>query len=176
MTSRSLLDSKYFDNLLINNLYVQNNLKVLGNFRPPESFLFSIHFNDPSNSSPFTILDNSITLNTNLLNSTNANIIQFSDRPFRDVRNISSTDLITLFSPGSSFYYDSPNVVIVSSNSQAVFKMKLDYTYSNFIFTPINPNTKLEDFNNKSSFSIFIDNFSSDVYGDFLYYGNSVEN
>lgn len=163
MTSRSLLDSKYFDNLLINNLYVLNNLKVSGNFSPPESFLFSIHFNDSSYSSTFTILDNSISLNTLILNSTNANIIQFSDRPFRDVINISYTDLINLFSSGSSFYNDNPNVVIVSSYSQAVFKMKLDDTSSNFIFTPINPNTNLEDFINKTSFSIFIDPVAIDA-------------
>ena len=159
MTSRSLLDSKFFDNLLINNLYVLNNLKVSGNFSQPESFLFSIHFNDSSNSSPFTILDNYISLKSNLLDSNNANIIAFSDRPFRNVINITYNDLITLFSPGFPFYNDPPNVVIVSSNSQAVFTMRFDHTSSNFTFTP-NSNTKLDDFINKTSFSIFIDNIS----------------
>ena len=159
MTSRAILDSKYFDDLLVNNLHVQNNLKVLGNTVTSESFLFSIHFYDSSISSPLTIAeDNTLTLKTDLLNSTNANIIKFADRPFRDVKNISFTDLITLFSPGSSFYKDPPNVVIVSSNSQAVFIMTLDDTSSNFTFVP-NPNNNpnLDDFINNSSFSIFID-------------------
>ena len=164
MSSYSLLNSRYFYNLLTNNLYVLNNLNVFGNvfgnLTPPESFLFSIHFNDSSNSSTFTKADdNTLTLHTNLLNSTNANIIQFSDRPFRNVISINSTDLINLFSPGSSFYNSPPNVVIVSSNSQAVFIMKLDDTSSKFIFTPSpDNNPTLEDFINNSSFSIFIDN------------------
>ena len=159
MTSRAILDSKYFDDLLVNNLHVQNNLKVLGNTVTSESFLFSIHFNDSSISSPLTkVDDNTLTLNTNLLNSNNTNIIKFADRPFRDVQTISSTYLATIFSPGSSFYNVPPNVVIVSSNSQAVFIMRLDDTSSNFTFVPNeNNNPNLDDFINTSSFSVFID-------------------
>ena len=148
MTSRSLLDSKYFDNLLINNLYVQNNLKVLGNFRPPESFLFSIHFNDPSNSSPFTILDNSISLKTNLLDSPNANIVKLYNNGTS--KNINSAYLIEHISSSPT----DTNVHMVSPNSDAFFTIKHDVTSSCFILIPKHPNTKLDGFNNNSSFSM----------------------
>lgn len=164
MTSRSLLDSKFFDNLLINNLYVQNNLKVSGNFRPPKSFLFSIHYNNNNNTNPFNFnnINNTLSLSVNSLKS-NTNIIQFTDRPFRDVKKINFNDFLNLFTPGKSFGIDHPNVVITSSTNQGVFTMKLDDSFTNFIFTPNQPQTLDLDslYSSLSSFSIFVDTISA---------------
>jgi hypothetical protein len=130
--SNRLLDNRSFNKLAVNRLEAQAIRS--DNVQPSQpSYLFSV------------LLENG-TFNRNNTGGTltfdigteNNNVIQFSDRPFRQTQNISLTDFVDLFTLGdsNSFEEDPPNMILAHSQEQRTYKMKLSSQSNNqVVFT-----------------------------------------
>jgi hypothetical protein len=130
--SNRLLDNRSFNKLAVNRLEAQAIRS--DNVQPSQpSYLFSV------------LLENG-TFNRNNTGGTltfdigteNNNVIQFSDRPFRQTQNISLTDFVDLFTLGdsNSFEEDPPNMILAHSQEQRTYIMKLSSKSNNqVVFT-----------------------------------------
>ena len=132
--STRLLDNRYFDKLSVNRLEAQAIRS--DNIQPAFeniSYLFSVLLENAT----FQRNNTGGTLTFDL-NVENNNVIQFSDRPFRQTQNISITDFINLFTLGGSdsFEKDPPNMVLVHNEEQRTYIMKLSSQSNNqVVFT-----------------------------------------
>jgi hypothetical protein len=107
MTSKAILDNRYFDKKIINRLEAIS-LKTNDTYPPRISYLFSLilsqaNFNKDTTGGNLTFLKNDV-----------KSIIQFSDRPFRKTKEISYENFIEYFTinGSNSFENDPPNIVI----------------------------------------------------------------
>jgi hypothetical protein len=130
--SNRLLDNRSFNKLAVNRLEAQAIRS--DNVQPSQpSYLFSVLLENGT----FERNNTGGTLTFDL-NSENNNVIQFSDRPFRQTQNISLTDFVDLFTLGdsNSFEEDPPNMILAHSQEQRTYKMKLSSQSNNqVVFT-----------------------------------------
>ena len=121
MASKSLAKNEYYNKLVVNRL---NALKLKTEIeKPKESYLFSLDIKDGE------YKDGVLSFNNDF------DLITFSDRPFRYVKNSESikaeNELKMLFSSNSSnsFREDPPNAVLVTSIGQSTYEIiKIEVT------------------------------------------------
>lgn len=119
--SNILLNSKYYNRLLVNNLSAIN-IKANNISQKQQSYLYSVLFKNDG--------DQYLTINNNLAtlvfekNDINS-IIEFTDRPFRQTEYISLEKLDNLFfmNNNNSFKDDPPNAVLVTESGQKTFEI-----------------------------------------------------
>ena len=132
--STRLLDNRYFDKLSVNRLEAQAIRS--DNIQPASeniSYLFSVLLENGT----FERNNTGGTLTFDL-GTENNDVIQFSDRPFRQTQNILLTDFVNLFtlSGSDSFEKDPPNIVLVHSEEQRTYIMRLSSQSNNqVVFT-----------------------------------------
>ena len=121
MASSSNLSSKFFNSIYINRLQALNS-KVSNFNDPTPNFLFSILFNDA------TLNKHPDKATLSFTSSNISSIIQFTDRPLRQSKTISSEDFLSLFnvdnSGFNSFAEDPPNGVLVHNKEQKTYEIK----------------------------------------------------
>ena len=121
MASSSNLPSKFFNSIYINRLQALNS-KVSNFNDPTPNFLFSILFNDA------TLNKHPDKATLSFTSSNISSIIQFTDRPLRQSKTISSEDFLSLFnvdnSGFNSFAEDPPNGVLVHNKEQKTYEIK----------------------------------------------------
>ena len=121
MASSSNLPSKFFNSIYINRLQALNS-KVSNFNDPTPNFLFSILFNDA------TLNKHPDKATLSFTSSNISSIIQFTDRPLRQSKTISSEDFLSLFnvdnSGFNSFAEDPPNGVLVLNKEQKTYEIK----------------------------------------------------
>ena len=163
MTSRSILNSFYFDKLLVNRLQansiLSNNISSL-----TPSFLFSVlftgNFSPNSNGGTLTFSQTDVD-----------SIIQFSDRPFRQTKYITFSQFVSLFLNSkigsNTFSKDPPNVVLVHNQEQRTYILKLATSNSNSVTFNLEllpgEEHNLEDINGKMS--LFVDDETAADWG-----------
>ena len=121
MASSSNLSSKFFNSIYINRLQALNS-KVSNFNDPTPNFLYSILFNDA------TLNKHPDKATLSFTSSNISSIIQFTDRPLRQSKTISSEDFLSLFnvdnSGFNSFAEDPPNGVLVHNKEQKTYEIK----------------------------------------------------
>lgn len=154
-----LLTNRYYNKLIVNRLKAES---IYSNsISNNESYLYSIIFNDADF---VKITDNSnidATLSFNIKNINN--IIEFSDRPFRQTNNNFPISIFIEFftlKSQNSFNNDPPNIVLIIDNIQKTYTMSLaNQNDKNIVF-----NLKLLDGENHTQETIntnmimFVDN------------------
>ena len=123
MPSNSLLDNRHFNKLAVNRLKAQ---AIRSDNIQPSSETISYLFSVLLENGTFERNNTGGTLTFDL-NVENNEVIQFSDRPFRQTNNISINTFVTLFTLGgtNSFEIDPPNIVLAHSEEQRTYIMKL---------------------------------------------------
>lgn len=156
-----LLTNRYYNKLIVNRLKAES---IYSNsISNNESYLYSIIFNDANF---VKITDNSnidATLSFNIKNINN--IIEFSDRPFRQTNNNFPISIFIEFftlKSQNSFKNDPPNIVLIIDNIQKTYTMSLaNQNDKNIVF-----NLKLLDGENHTQETIdtnmvmFVDNIN----------------
>ena len=122
MASSRILDSRYFDKLVVNRLDAQEIKSGTSGPSGPSgpSYLFSLLLKDAT----FKPNTTGGTLTFDLPLHSNDNVIMFSDRPFRQTSFISFTEFISAFTSdnsNNSFEKDPPNAVLVHSEEQRTY-------------------------------------------------------
>ena len=134
MASSRILDSRYFDKLVVNRLDAQEiKSGTSGPFGPSgpsgPSYLFSLLLKDAT----FKPNTTGGTLTFDLPLHSNDNVIMFSDRPFRQTSFISFTEFISAFTSdnsNNSFEKDPPNAVLTHSEEQRTYIVRYSATDS----------------------------------------------
>ena len=133
-SSNSLLDNRSFNKLAVNRLEAQAIRS--DNIQPASesiSYLFSVLLENGT----FERNNTGGTLTFDL-NNENNDVIEFSDRPFRQTDKISMISFVDLFTLGgsNSFEEDPPNIVVAHSEEQRTYIMKLSSQNNNqVVFT-----------------------------------------
>jgi hypothetical protein len=111
------------------------------------------------------------------LGSENNNVIQFSDRPFRQTENISITEFVDLFtlSGSNSFEEDPPNMVLVHNEEQRTYEMKLSSKSNNqVVFTlELLPGENHNLTTLTGRMNLFVDNIDTSNTDNTLYITNN---
>ena len=154
MASSSNLPSKFFNSIYINRLQALNS-KVSNFNDPTPNFLFSILFNDA------TLNKHPDKATLSFTSSNISSIIQFTDRPLRQSKTISSEDFLSLFnvdnSGFNSFAEDPPNGVLVHNKEQKTYEIKSikrDGSEIKFEMLYVSETGQLGEFSGKMSFFI----------------------
>ena len=150
--STRLLDNRYFDKLSVNRLEAQairsDNI----------SYLFSVLLENGT----FERNNTGGTLTFDL-GTENNDVIQFSDRPFRQTQNIDILEFVNLFtlSGSDSFEKDPPNMVLVHNEEQRTYIMRLSSQSNNqVVFTlELLPGETHDLTTVTGRMSLFVDNF-----------------
>ncbi len=130
--SKRLLDNRSFNKLSVNRLEAQT-IRSDNVLPTKPSYLFSVLLKNGT----FQRNNTGGTLTFDL-NNENNDVIQFSDRPFRQTQYISLKDFVTAFTLGgsNSFEKDPPNMVVAHSEEQRTYIMKLSSQSNNqVVFT-----------------------------------------
>ena len=170
--SNRLLSNRYFNKLQVNRL--QANSILSNNIQPKQiSYLYSIL----SNNSIINV-NNELNYLTITIKRDHTNIIQFSDRPFRQSNDNFNFYLFAfLFLPNNStdsFFLDPPNAVLTSNNIQQTYKVYLNgingiNTDTDTIKLKLIPleNNSIKHINNESTdISLFVDNLIIEADSD----------
>jgi hypothetical protein len=171
--SNRLLDNRSFNKLAVNRLEAQAIRS--DNVQPSQpSYLFSV------------LLENG-TFNRNNTGGTltfdigteNNNVIQFSDRPFRQTQKISISTFVNYFTLGGSdsFKEDPPNMVLAHSQEQRTYIMKLSSKSNNqVVFTLELLPGETHNLNTVTGrMSVFVDDFFDDLGEDFYDFGKDID-
>ena len=132
--SNSLLDNRSFNKLAVNRLDAQ---AIRSNNIQPASESISYLFSVLLENGTFQRNNTGGTLTFDL-NNENNDVIEFSDRPFRQTDKISIKSFVDLFTLGdsNSFEEDPPNIVVAHSEEQRTYVMKLSSQNNNqVVFT-----------------------------------------
>ena len=169
MSSSSILSNKYFNNLNVNRLQARE-IKSDNIINDKISYLYSLNFA----SAKFERNSSGGTLIIDLYIEGNNDVIQFSDRPFRQTKKITLQEIVELFAinNNNSFKEDPPNGVLVHSEEQRTYiikSVKLNDNIVNFDLELLSEEThNLEIIEGK--FNLFIDDDDAAQIKDYQYY------
>ena len=162
MASSRILDSRYFDKLVVNRLDAQEIKSGTSGPSGPSgpSYLFSLLLKDAT----FKPNTTGGTLTFDLPLHSNDNVIMFSDRPFRQTSFISFTEFISAFTSdnsNNSFEKDPPNAVLTHSEEQRTYIVRYSSNSTTVTFNlellPGETNGSSEVI--KGQMNLFVDDF-----------------